>query len=473
MERMSDILARTADRRARQARPPADDCSDAGAGRVENSSSPRADAGAQTAAPRGVPRRPSPAGARAALGRAGRMPPRAPLSGPDVLHPSASTPGARLDANTRPDLREVPPGVVRPGAITTARVAVPDVQPAEEDDRILELPARLERAPAYRAITPATGSARRPQDPAPPRARRSDDASSQSASRPSPSEGSRLASGASRRAPSSGGRMRESTSAYAADTGASSDRAAGRPTGGRAPCPICGGAGYVRHNVPIGDPAFGKPVPCECKEREIEERRRSELQSFSSLDPFKDKTFESFDPAVQGVHEAFEAARAYAADPQGWLVLSGPHGVGKTHLAAAIANAHLAAGNPVFFSIVPDLLDHLRAAFAPTSEVPYDALFDRIREAGLLVLDDLGAENSTAWATEKLFQLINYRYNYRMPTVITTNNRLLSQMDERIRSRLADISLARQCAVKAQDYRERHVDRTRRPSGGQSAPRAR
>jgi hypothetical protein len=58
--------------------------------------------------------------------------------------------------------------------------------------------------------------------------------------------------------------------------------------------------------------------------------------------------------------------------------------------------------------------------------MPYDELFDKVREAGVLVLDDLGAENATAWATEKLFQIINYRYNYRMPTVITTNHRLLS-----------------------------------------------
>ena len=101
------------------------------------------------------------------------------------------------------------------------------------------------------------------------------------------------------------------------------------------------------------------------------------------------------------------------------------------------------AGETVFFSIVPDLLDHLRAAFAPTSELTYDALFERVRESGLLVLDDLGAENGTAWATEKLFQLINYRYNYRMPTVITTNARLMSHMDERIRSRLSDLGLVR------------------------------
>jgi DNA replication protein DnaC len=239
-------------------------------------------------------------------------------------------------------------------------------------------------------------------------------------------------------------------------------------------CPRCGGAGYVRLDVPVGDPTFGQAVPCTCKERQKEERRRSDLRRLSSLDPFVDKTFETFDQAVPGVREAFEVAQRFAEDPQGWLMLSGSYGAGKTHLAAAIANARLAAGSPVFFSIVPDLLDHLRAAFAPTSDITYDEMFDKVREAELLVLDDLGAENGTAWATEKLFQLINYRYNFRMPTVITTNNRLLAHMDERIRSRLLDLSLVRHVAIEAQDYRERRAGRAPRaqaPGGGASRGR--
>ncbi len=230
-------------------------------------------------------------------------------------------------------------------------------------------------------------------------------------------------------------------------------------------CPICHGAGFVRDDVPVGDPSFGQAVPCVCKERALEERRRADLRRMSSLDAFHDKTFETFDTSGPGVREAYEVARRYAEDPQGWLVLSGGYGAGKTHLAAAIASERLAAGQSVFFSITPDLLDHLRATFAPTSETPYDELFDKVREAGLLALDDLGAENGTAWATEKLFQIINYRYNYRMPTVITTNHRLLSHMDERIRSRLSDLSFVRHVAIDVPDYRERHTGARRRTTG--------
>lgn len=227
-------------------------------------------------------------------------------------------------------------------------------------------------------------------------------------------------------------------------------------------CPLCHGAGYVRLDLTVGDPNFGRAVLCQCKEREIAERERLKLRAVSSLKPFDKKTFATFDLAIPGVREAHDVALRYAEDPVGWLILQGGYGCGKTHLAAAIAHQREDEGDTVFFSIVPDLLDHLRAAFAPTSELTYDALFERVRESGLLVLDDLGAENATAWATEKLFQLINYRYNYRMPTVITTNARLLSHMDERIRSRLNDRGLVRYVQIEAQDYRERHAGRPTR-----------
>jgi DNA replication protein DnaC len=236
-------------------------------------------------------------------------------------------------------------------------------------------------------------------------------------------------------------------------------------------CPMCHGAGYVRLDVPVGHPDFGRAVQCQCKEREIAERERLKLRSVSSLKPFDKKTFATFDSEIpskseaDGVREAYKVALRYAEDPVGWLIFQGGYGCGKTHLAAAIAHQREDEGDVVFFSIVPDLLDHLRAAFAPTSELTYDALFERVRESGLLVLDDLGAENGTAWATEKLFQLINYRYNYRMPTVITTNARLMSHMDERIRSRLNDRGLVRYVQIEAQDYRERHAGRPSRGGG--------
>ena len=101
---------------------------------------------------------------------------------------------------------------------------------------------------------------------------------------------------------------------------------------------------------------------------------------------------------------------------------------------------------------VPDLLDHLRAAFSPTSETAYDDLFEQLRNTPLLILDDLGAQSSTPWAQEKLFQLINHRYNAQLPTVITTNQRL-DELDPRLRSRLMDAVLVTNVAILAPDFR--------------------
>jgi DNA replication protein DnaC len=219
-------------------------------------------------------------------------------------------------------------------------------------------------------------------------------------------------------------------------------------------CPICKGAGYLRADVPYGHPSFGKPIACECKEAERKAKRRRQLQEMSDLGAFYDKSFRNFNVHVPGIQEAYSCACEFAQDPNGWLLLIGPNGSGKTHLAAAIANKSLEDGALVLFATVPDLLDHLRAAFAPTSNEVYDQLFSRMREAEVLVLDDLGAQQSSPWANEKLFQLLNYRYNSRFPTVITANSRGLQGIDERIRSRLTDASLVTTVIMdRAKDFR--------------------
>jgi DNA replication protein DnaC len=229
----------------------------------------------------------------------------------------------------------------------------------------------------------------------------------------------------------------------------------------RSICPKCKGAGYLRLDVPFGHPNFGKPVPCECKEADLKERRRQQLRSMSNLEAFRDKSFKNFNYNVPGVRQAYQAALEYVRDPDGWLLLIGPNGCGKTHLAAAIANLCLENGSLVLFATVPDLLDHLRAAFAPDSPEVYDQLFARMREAELLVLDDLGAQQSSPWANEKLFQLLNYRYNLRYPTVITANPRGLQAVDERIRSRLSDAALVTVVTFDgALDYRPRNPRRS-------------
>lgn len=236
-------------------------------------------------------------------------------------------------------------------------------------------------------------------------------------------------------------------------------------------CPRCGGLGYVRVDVPVWDPDFGRLIPCECREAKLEQKRLRRLESVSGLGPhLRHKTFEEFkvihrpseDRRPTSNRAAFRAARAYARQPQGWLVFAGPNGVGKTHLAAAIANYRLERRKPALFVIVPELLDHLRATYAPDSSVSYGERFKQLRTTPLLILDDLGAHQSTEWAWEKLYQVLTFRRNRELPLVITTNLDVTdpdsSGLSRRITSRLAERGWVNRVLITTPDWRQHPLE---------------
>ncbi len=202
--------------------------------------------------------------------------------------------------------------------------------------------------------------------------------------------------------------------------------------------------------MPPEHPDFGRPVPCECAIRESAETRARRLARYANIGPLARLTFASLIDCgrsagardQQQYKRCVDDARAFAEAPDGWLVLCGASGCGKTHIAAAIVNRLLERGAPTLFVVVPDLLDHLRATFRPDADMSYDELFERVRNAPVLVLDDLGTQAATVWAQEKLFQLVNHRFNTRLPTVVTTNI-LPEHLGERLRTRLTDAGLSR------------------------------
>ncbi|HMZ42612.1 MAG TPA: ATP-binding protein [Anaerolineales bacterium] len=212
----------------------------------------------------------------------------------------------------------------------------------------------------------------------------------------------------------------------------------------------------------LSDPELVSPVKMSAPDyrRPMEDTSHPEL---SSLDLLSSRTFGSFEDRAaekltpdehKSLQKALKIAHSFSEKPKGWLVFEGTYGCGKTHLAAAIANYRAGLGDPPLFVMVPDLLDHLRAAFSPNSGTSYDRRFDEVRTAGLLVLDDLGAQSATPWAREKLHQLLNYRYNAELPTVITVAKENLDQgqIDERIITRMLDERLCEYIEIKAPAY---------------------
>ncbi len=208
-------------------------------------------------------------------------------------------------------------------------------------------------------------------------------------------------------------------------------------------CPFCNGAGWVSKRVPVGHSDFGEAFPCRCQQNRDAGQRSDALRRYSNLGALRYTSFENTRPEgllseATGRHlfkEALDAAVVFSENPEGWLVFTGPSGSGKTHLAVAAANRCIDRGLPAYFIVAADLLDHLRATYAPDSDMSYDELFEQVRNAPILVLDDLSAQFTTPWAQEKLFQIVSHRFNESLPTIITVRGPL-ERLDEGLRTRM-------------------------------------
>lgn len=133
--------------------------------------------------------------------------------------------------------------------------------------------------------------------------------------------------------------------------------------------------------------------------------------------------------------KAYENAKKYAnklinRETDKGLFITGTYGVGKTYLASCIANETIKNKNTVVFGTLIQLLDYIKDTYkdSAVSDKEYLNLYSSV---DLLIIDDLGKEKPTEWVLEKLFLIVNNRYNNYLPIVITTNyNR--NQLRERL-----------------------------------------
>ncbi len=218
-------------------------------------------------------------------------------------------------------------------------------------------------------------------------------------------------------------------------------------------CPVCGGTGWrvvdrvdanqpaervverknATHGPSSATPRFTWAVPCDCTGGDRDSRaivRARIPHRYEHCD------FENFDTDLWGgspestiwnrslaqarvVIEAF--ARDYPASTETGLLLMGPCGVGKTHLAVATLRQLMLRGHHVRFYDYRELLKDIQASYNPDHPVSELAVLEPVLEAEVLLLDDLGASKPSPWALETISHILNKRYNDKRITLLTTN----------------------------------------------------
>jgi len=228
---------------------------------------------------------------------------------------------------------------------------------------------------------------------------------------------------------------------------------------------------------PIETEIFGEPRTyrgtCECvfrrqeeeRQRQAEAERRRRIEAKFGLIRFPVRythmILDAFE-ARPGSENAFRAAREYIdrwpeqMDTGEGLMLLGPPGNGKSHLAAAAYHALKARGFVPVLVVVPDLWNTMDATYRAGSTEHEADIYAALIDCDLLVLDDIGPDKPTDKRRERLYTIVNARLLRNRPIIATSNVTDMDELEWRISKRTVDRLMGECLTVRnsASSYRE-------------------
>lgn len=218
-------------------------------------------------------------------------------------------------------------------------------------------------------------------------------------------------------------------------------------------CPHCDGYGHII------DERGARP--CQCVTREVMQDAFAEARIpyrflQEDLSSFQMRNASSL---RRSLNFARQYVKNYSRENCKGIYITGPTGVGKTHLAIGILKALMEKGYTGVFYNLTDLLDDIRATYEPQAASEASARINQYLKRQVLVLDDFGMQKTSSWVTDRLYALINRRYQ-ECKTLILTSNLSQKALRERVEPALASriISLCTPLEISGDDFRAHEAE---------------
>jgi DNA replication protein DnaC len=223
----------------------------------------------------------------------------------------------------------------------------------------------------------------------------------------------------------------------------------------RADCTMCGGSGWKvvkrttegaqalstdRPGTSAGDPKMVWAVPCDCTEGNRAERalaksrvperyRHCDFENYETDNEIPGTSRQLVDAWARSLAQAKLVVQRFAQEfspvremqSEHGLLLMGPCGVGKTHLAVAALKEIVLRGHTGLFYDYRELLKEIQDSYNSERQATEMSVLEPVLKTDLLVLDDVGSSKPSNWALETVGHVLNTRYNEKRVTLLTTN----------------------------------------------------